>query len=307
MRKPVIETIGLTKELQGRLVVDDLNLTVFEGDVYGFLGPNGAGKSTTIRMLTGLVRPTKGTVRILGNDLRTNRVSALTNIGALVETPSFYKYLSARENLQIFCRLSGNRDDRCIDEVLDIVGLLERANDKVKNFSHGMIQKLGIAQALLSKPKVIILDEPTSGLDPQGMYDIRRLIMRLSTEQKVTVFLSSHLLHEVEQVCTRVGIINHGKLKAEVEIHNLPSSLEGQTEFWVDDAAKASAVLSSQGWARVVERGPGFVVTQIPCGYTSEANKALIAAGVNVTAIIPRSPSLEDVFLRLTTEAEGAN
>lgn len=214
----VLETIGLSKNFRSRRAVDILSLQVREGDVYGFLGPNGAGKSTTIRMLTGLVRPNSGTARLLGHDVCTEHVQAAQNIGALVEMPAFYKYMSARENLKILSRLSGSCDIKRIDQVLDTVGLLDRANDKIKTFSHGMVQRLGIAQALLPNPKLVILDEPTSGLDPQGMKDVRELILRLAKEEKMTVFLSSHLLHEVEQVCTRVGIINRGKLIAEGDV-----------------------------------------------------------------------------------------
>lgn len=300
MPEVVLETIGLTKDFRGRRAVDDLNLRVFEGDVYGFLGPNGAGKSTTIRMLTGLVQPNHGKVRLLSKDVSTDRTSALRHVGALIETPSFYKYLSARENLRIFGRLSNCIDNRQIDEVLDIVGLLDRADDKVKTFSHGMLQRLGIAQALLPKPRLVILDEPTSGLDPQGMRDVRELIKRLSRDHKVTIFLSSHLLYEVEQICTKVGIINRGKLRAEGEVRELLGGDAGRVELRVDNTAKALSVLDSLEWVKVTETSGDRVSLRLPCDRIGAMNKCLVSAGVDVLAIIPQSSSLEDIFLRLT-------
>jgi len=300
MPEVVLETIGLTKDFHGRRAVDNLNLRVFEGDVYGFLGPNGAGKSTTIRMLTGLVRPNRGSVRLLSKDISTDRTSALRGVGALVETPGFYKYLSARENLRILSRLSDGADSRQIDEVLDIVGLLDRADDKVRTFSHGMLQRLGIAQALLPKPRLVILDEPTSGLDPQGMRDVRELIKRLARDHKVTIFLSSHLLYEVEQICTKVGIINRGKLRAEGEVRELLGGDAGRVELRVDNTAKALSVLDSLDWVKVTETSGDRVSLRLPYDRIGAMNKCLVSAGVDVQAIIPQSSCLEDIFLRLT-------
>ena len=309
MPEVVLETIGLTKDFRGRRAVDDLSLQVFEGDVYGFLGPNGAGKSTTIRMLTGLVRPNRGTARLLSHSVRTERVRALQSVGALVESPTFYKYMSARENLRIFSRLSGGCDGRRIDQALDIVGLLDRANDKVKTFSHGMLQRLGIAQAILPDPKLVILDEPTSGLDPQGMRDVRELILRLAGEEKVTVFLSSHLLHEVEQVCTRVGIINRGRLIAEGDVAQLLRREVEIVEFVVDKVDRASEVLDSLSWVKVLPspQGGGSVAVCMPAERISEANRAVVLADIEVSAVIPKARTLEDIFLELTREAGHAD
>jgi len=309
MPEVVLETIGLTKDFRKRRAVDGLSLRVFEGDIYGFLGPNGAGKSTTIRMLTGLVRPNSGTARLLSHDVRKERVRALRSVGALVESPTFYKYMSARENLRIFSRLSGGCEARRIDQVLDIVGLLDRANDKVKTFSHGMLQRLGIAQAILPDPKLVILDEPTSGLDPQGMRDVRELILRLAGEGKVTVFLSSHLLHEVEQVCTRVGIINRGRLIAEGNVGELLRHEVEIVELVVDKVDRASEVLDGLSWVKVLPSPArrGSIAVCIPAERISEANRALVMADVKVSAVIPKAGTLEDLFLELTREVGHAD
>jgi len=307
MSELVLETIGLTKDFRRRRAVDSLSLRVYEGDVYGFLGPNGAGKSTTIRMLTGLVRPKSGTARLLGWDVRTQRVQSLAKVGALVEMPSFYKYLSARDNLRIFSRLSGGCPEKRIDQILDTVGLLDRANDKTKTYSHGMLQRLGIAQALLPNPRLVILDEPTSGLDPQGMKDVRELILRLAKDEKITVFLSSHLLHEIEQVCNRVGVINRGKLIAEGDVRELVRHEVDLMEFRVSDAGMAEEVLTGLDWVQIMSVDDNRMVISTPSDRICEANKALVLAGVDVSAMIPKTMNLEDLFLKLITEEEGAD
>jgi ABC-type multidrug transport system ATPase subunit len=307
MPEAVLETIKLAKSYRGRRAVRDLSLRVYEGDVYGFLGPNGAGKSTTIRMLTGLVRPNHGTARLLGHDVRTRRLDAVRNVGAIVEMPAFYKYLSGRENLRIFSSLSGRCDNRRIDEVLDTVGLLDRARDKVRTYSHGMMQRLGIAQALLPNPKLVILDEPTSGLDPQGMKDVRELILRLSREQKITVFLSSHLLHEIEQVCNRVGVINRGELIAEGSVADLLHREAEVVEFAVDDSQRAAEILGRVSSLKVVNAEDGRVSVRGPESSIPEANRALVGEGIAVSAIIPKTMTLEELFLKLVKEGASAD
>ncbi len=298
MTETVLETIGLAKDFGRRRVVDNLNLTVMAGDIYGFLGPNGAGKSTTIRMITGLVRPSSGGVRLMNFDIRTNRERAMSRVGALVESASFYKFLGARENLRIFARLSGGCDSRRIDEVLDTVGLLDRANDKVGTFSQGMRQRLGIAQALLPNPALVILDEPTNGLDPQGMRDVRELILRLAADEHITILISSHLLHEVEQICTRVGIINRGKLISEGPVDALLRRESDVVEFSVSDAGAAEGVFRSLG-LDVVQASTAQVCACVPCERVAEVNRALVGTGIDVSAIVPKSLSLEDLFLEL--------
>ena len=212
MKQLVLETEELTKKYRRRPVVDRLSLTVERGDIFGFLGQNGAGKSTTIRMALGLVRPTSGQVRVLGYDMSRQPLGALKRVGAIIEAPAFYENFSGRQNLRMLAAMSGGAERQRIESVLEIVGLRERAHDRVRVYSHGMRQRLGIAQALLPDPELIILDEPTDGLDPQGLREIRKLMLRLRDEFDLTVILSSHLLHEVEQICNRVAIIDGGRL-----------------------------------------------------------------------------------------------
>jgi len=210
--QPIISVKGLTKQFHNLTAVNQLSFTVNNGDVYGFLGQNGAGKSTTLRMLLTLIEPTEGSIEIAGMDLLKHRKEVLKNIGAVIEKPDVYKYLSAYENVQLFAKLSGVKlSGQQILQQLAMVGLEDRANDKVKTFSQGMKQRVGIAIALVHNPQIVILDEPTNGLDPQGIADIRNMILHLSRELKKTVVVSSHLLSEIEQVATRVLIIDKGK------------------------------------------------------------------------------------------------
>lgn len=211
--EPAIECLKLTKKYESFLAVDNLDLVVEKGQIHGFLGPNGAGKTTTIRMITGLIHPTSGTVRICGVDIQKYFYEAVKKIGVMLESPGFYPYLSAFQNLKILAEYSELTDfSKRIDEVLKIVGLSERTKDKVSTYSRGMLQRLGIAQALLSDPEILILDEPTNGLDPAGIFEIRALITQLSIYENKTIFLSSHLLREVESICNKVVIINNGKI-----------------------------------------------------------------------------------------------
>lgn len=225
----LLETHNLTKSFGGRKIIDNLNLQVMKGDIYGFLGRNGQGKTTTIRLITGLIFPDSGDVIIDGHNLQNNFKKAISNIGAIVESPAFYGYLSGYDNLRLMSNLvPGIKMDR-IDEVLEIVRLSHRAKDKVKTYSLGMKQRLGIANALLSNPKLIILDEPTNGLDPQGMKEIKEMIVQLASEKNITFLISSHLLHDVEQICNRVGIIHNGKLVREASMVELTQKAPGKS------------------------------------------------------------------------------
>lgn len=226
----LLETHNLTKSIDGRKIIDNLNLKVMKGDVYGFIGRNGQGKTTTIRLMTGLIFPDSGDVMVNGHNLRTDFKQAISQIGAIVESPSFYGYLSGYDNLSMMANLiPGLKKQNAIDEVLEIVGLTERARDKVRTYSLGMKQRLGIANALLGNPKLIILDEPTNGLDPQGMREIKEMISQLASERNITFFISSHLLNEVEQICNRVGIIDNGKLLAQGSIKELARDAQGKS------------------------------------------------------------------------------
>jgi ABC-2 type transport system ATP-binding protein len=294
----VLRTIDLTKRYQDRLAVDRLNLEVRQGDVFGFLGPNGAGKSTTIRMILHLVFPTEGDVELFGTSLKRARHQALEKVGAMVEKPAFYGHLSARRNLEILGGLQKPATRRRVLESLERVGLADRAGDAVRTFSHGMNQRLGLALILLREPQLVILDEPTTGLDPQGMKEVRELILELSRERGVTVFLSSHLLYEVELIATQMAVIHRGRLRAAGSVRELllhgPSSVLIRT----DRPEEALRFLGAQpAYASATAEGDAVAVTMALEGIP-ELNRRLVAAGFAVQALVPRR-SLETYFLDL--------
>lgn len=294
----LVETSGLTKRYGSKiLAVDDLDLTVNRGEVYGFLGPNGAGKTTTLRMLLGLIKPSSGKARVLGESPGTP--ASLARVGALVESPAFYPYLSGRDNLKVVARYSGADNSR-IGEVLEQVELSERAKDKYKKYSLGMKQRLGVAAALLKDPELLILDEPTNGLDPQGMADMRRLIRDLGQGER-TVLLSSHLLGEVEQICDRVGVIQKGALVAEGTV----AELRGQAGLFVraEPVEEAARIAEKLAGVEKVEQTDGLLRLTIEPEKAAEINGKLVEAGLQVSELRPAEQSLEDVFLQLTGES----
>jgi len=301
----IIEVSGLTKKFKNLIAVDNLQLNVFKGDVFGFLGPNGAGKSTTIRMLLSLIRPTSGEIKIFGNNLASHRLKILKNIGAIVEKPDFYLYLSAYKNLEILGKISGaDVSKQSIMKKLELVGLADRANSKVKTFSHGMKQRLGLAQALLHNPELIILDEPTTGLDPQGIKEIRELIIFLSKEKGKTIFLSSHILKEVELIASRMIIINKGKTLIEGKVNELLNS--DQTEILVETANSdlAFSLIEKSNWqSKFKNRNENNLVFNMSKNLVPELNKFFVENNVDVLSIVPVH-SLEDFFFKIT---EGAN
>lgn len=300
----IIEMKNLSKDFKEVKAVDNLNLNVYRGDVFGFLGPNGAGKSTTIRMMLSLIRPTEGTIKIFNKSISNHRTEILTNTGAIVEKPDFYKNLSAFKNLEILGRISGKDISKTrIMEILEIVGLEKRAKSKVKTYSHGMKQRLGIAQALLHDPELIILDEPTTGLDPQGMKEIRDLILMLIKEQKKTIFLSSHILHEVELVANRMIIINKGKTMVEGYVQDLLKTSKLKVTFEVDDEIKCIELLKDTLWVEKLNASlKGKLIFSLESEEIYLLNKLFVELDVRVNAIIP-TRSLEDYFLKITGEA----
>ena len=296
----ILQTTGLTKQFGKRVAVRDLNLAVHRGDIYGFLGPNGAGKSTTIRMVLSLIAPTAGSVRLFGRDVRADR-SVLARVGGLVERPDFYLFLSAMKNMEIVSALYGAVDRARIREVLDIVGLADRAHDRVKSYSHGMKQRLGIAQALISDPELLILDEPTNGLDPQGMKEVRELIRRLNRDHGMTIFLSSHLLHEIEQVATRMCILHRGALIVQGTVREQLSRERITVRIHATPVVQAVAVLRAiAGVEDIVELEDGLSCV-IPEAELARCNTALVGGGVAVSSFAPRR-SLEDYFLGITEQ-----
>ena len=300
----VLRTKNLTKHFKQRTAVDALSLDVRRGEIYGFLGPNGAGKTTTIRMVLGLITPTSGSVEILGQDASVQRATVLPHVGALIEQPALYHYLSGRRNLRVFADILGGVSNTRIDEILALVELKERQRDKVQTYSLGMKQRLGIAVALLHDPDLLILDEPTNGLDPAGIAEMRDFLHRLSAAGK-TVFISSHLLSEVQQICSRVAIINFGKLITETTIADL-TSRDGTFMVKVEHAAEALTLIQSQPWgtgAYLDDRGR--VISPAPDHTGRNLSVFLYQHGFVPEEVNQVELDLEQVFLRLTGNHSG--
>lgn len=294
-----VQTEGLTKRFGATAAVDRLTMRVGRGDIYGFLGPNGAGKSTTLRMLLGLVRPTSGVIKFPVRASSWEYLRARARVGAIVETPAFYENFSGRRNLQLLASLSGGVQLKRVEEVLEMVDLRDRAQDPVRVYSYGMRQRLGIAQALLPTPEIIILDEPSNGLDPQGIQETRQLIRRFRDEFRLTVLLSSHLLTEVEQLCNRVGIIHEGRLLYEGE----PSALVAPTSQFkvrVDNLSAATELLTREPGVIVSQNGASFLRIAADAERIPALNALLVAHGIKVYELTPAQESLEEAFLRLT-------
>ena len=296
--QPALRALALSKAYGKRLAVDHLDLQVDRGELFGFLGPNGAGKTTTIRMALGLVAPTNGSIEILGLEVRHNRSKVLPRVGALVESPALYGYMSGRNNLRAFADLLGGVKEKRIDEVLDIVSLTGRDKDKVKTYSMGMKQRLGLAIALLNDPDLLILDEPANGLDPAGIVEMRDLLRGLAAEGK-TVFISSHVLSEVQQICNRVAIINHGKLIRVAPVHELIDS-PGEFAIKVDAPDALVVALKLQPWGQEARVEEGVVITRAPEGRGRNLIAFLVQNGHNPDSVAERQRDLEDIFLSLT-------
>lgn len=298
---PVIEVKHLFRHFGDIKAVDDLSFTVFPGQVYGFLGQNGAGKSTTIRMLLTLIQQGSGSIEIFGMDLKKHRQEILRQTGAMIERPDLYKYLTAKDNLRIFATLSGIKITPAqINQQLERVGLADRADSKVKTFSQGMKQRLGIAVALVHDPQLVILDEPTNGLDPQGIADMRKLILHLRRDLGKTVFVSSHLLNEMELIADSVLIINKGKKVAEGNKDELLNPAKTMVELITDNATNAFALLKKSAWAENLVRQENDIITlELDRSGVPELNRSLVEMGINVKSLRPKH-SLEDYFLSLT-------
>ncbi len=292
----LVEVTGLTKRYGDTLAVDGVDLTVLPGEVYGFLGPNGAGKTTTLRILTGLIAPTSGDVRVLGG--APGQADVLGRTGSMIESPAFYPYLSGLDNLRLLAEYA-EVPRRKVDEVLDLVDLADRAKDRFSAYSLGMKQRLGVAAALLKDPELVILDEPTNGLDPAGMRDMRRLIRELGSGGR-TVLLSSHLLGEVQQICDRVGIINSGRMVAE---HNV-EELRGEQELVVRAAPREQAMSVLTSFGPVLQYDDTLRV-QVDPERAAEVNRVLVEAGIAVSELRSSERALEDIFFELTSEEKA--
>lgn len=305
---PILEVCDLKKTIKGKPIIKGVSFDVQRGEVFGFLGPNGSGKTTTIRMLVSLIRPTAGHIYIDGKNLLTNHKDALSQIGCIVENPELYPYLSGYENLNLFAGMLKDVDDSRIKEVVEIVGLGQRIHDRVKTYSLGMRQRLGIAQALLGRPKLLILDEPTNGLDPQGIKEMRVFIRNLA-KNGISVFVSSHLLSEIQLLCDRVAIIRSGEVIAVGNVEQLLLSAGGYTEWYTNNNECTLTFLKSQESVQIIEREvdeahqdiPGERICTIHASVlTPNLISSLTDQGVQIYAVQYKNPTLEDLFLRLT-------
>jgi bacitracin transport system ATP-binding protein len=296
----VIRTQGLTKRYGSHTPVDHVNLTVRQGEIYGFLGRNGAGKTTTIRMLTGLVKPTSGHIEIFGDSLFANPKRVLRRIGSMIEVPGFYENLTAPENLQINARIMGIHKKDAIAEALEITGLLHETKKVVGNYSLGMKQRLGIARALLHYPELLILDEPTNGLDPIGIKEMRRLILHLAQERDITIFISSHILSEMEQLADRIGIIHGGKLLEELTMDELRSMNRKYLELQVSDDNRAVLLLEELfGITDYEVQDGGMIRVYSHLDRISEINRNLVHHGIDVMKLALSEDKLEEYFAKL--------
>ncbi len=303
MANEVLRTEGLWKQYGAVTAVADMNLRVYEQEVFSFLGPNGAGKSTTVGMILGLVRPTRGKALVFGSDMAEHPWPVLKRIGAVVETPAFYPYLSGRDNLEQLAITLGDIPAGRVDEMLELVGLRERGGDPYKTYSLGMKQRLGIASTLLRDPDLIILDEPTNGLDPAGTREVRELIPRLAREGRA-VFLCSHLLHEVQAVSDRVAIVKKGRMVAQGTV----KELLGRGEYLRLQSADAKALekaLAAVPWVTKTESVDGYIRASAPVARAAELNGLLASQGILLSELAPWETELESVFLDLTGEEIG--
>lgn len=309
----VLDIKGLNKNYGSRKILQDIDMQCFAGEVFGFLGPNGAGKTTTIKIVAGLLDKDGGEVHICGKDLKTDFEDALRNIGAIVENPELYKYLSGMDNLKQFARMRDINDIQKINDVVKFVGMSNRINEKVKTYSLGMRQRLGVAQALLHDPKLLILDEPTNGLDPEGIHDLRNILKSLAHDKGICVVVSSHIMGEMEQLCDRVGIIAYGRMVGTYTVDELINQSTGNFstyEISVDDAQKAAQLCGLDDKHYTVDAEKNILV----CSLQSENDKQMIAdinrkictGGVELYTVTRSDQrSLEDVFISLTHKQKG--
>jgi ABC-type multidrug transport system ATPase subunit len=298
----ILSVTKLSKKFKDLIAVDDLSFTVNEGDVYGFLGQNGAGKSTTIRMLLSLIKPSSGEINIFGKNLFTHRSEILRETGAVIEKPDLYKYLSAYQNLSIFAKMSGLKVTRqLLMQQLEMVGLAERADSKVKTFSQGMKQRLGIAVALVHNPRLIVLDEPTNGLDPQGIADMRNLILKLSKEMGKTIVVSSHLLSEIEIIANRILIINKGRKVVEGNAAELLDPAKTIVQIDTLNNSEAKNKLMQSKWSSFIQPSADTIKMRMNKNEIPELTTDMTGMNIGILSIQPRH-SLEDYFLSLTTQ-----
>ncbi len=295
----VLTLTEVSKAYKKKKVVDRVNLNVSKGDIIGFLGPNGAGKTTIIRMILGLVHPDQGRITIDNYDINKDFRKAISKVGGIVEMPNFYLQLSGYQNLKLIANMHPQVNHKRIEAVLDVVGLTSNANNKVGTYSLGMRQRLGIARALINRPQIVFLDEPMNGLDPKGMQDIKTIIRQLNQSDGITFFITSHLLHEIEQLCNKVSILVKGKVVAEGPVKEL---LSNELEFIEVHTTSLGTleILKQIDFVKSFKTLRGKFLVEIKKGYAGELNRRLLEAGISVNYLIPQNPSLEEYFMALT-------
>jgi ABC-2 type transport system ATP-binding protein len=298
----VLEVNNVSKSLSKRPIVKNISLQVNEGEIFGFLGPNGAGKTTTIKMMVGLIKPNSGSVKIMGKDIQTHREEALKNVGAVVENPELYLYMSGLENLRQLARINKSITQKDIDEVVSLVGLTDRIKDKVKRYSLGMKQRLGLAQALLSQPKILILDEPTNGLDPSGIVEFRNLLKKLSKERNLAVFVSSHMLSEVQLLCDRVAFINNGEIKSVEAVNASASNQQAPSQTVIlstPEKERCAPILANLAYIHNTKLENELYVISIDRGLTPQLVFELSKNGIPVEEIYIKKQVLEDRYMEI--------
>ncbi|MDR4986960.1 ABC transporter ATP-binding protein [Bacillus cereus] len=302
----ILSVRDLKKVIGKKTLVENISFDVKQGEVFGFLGPNGAGKTTTIRMLVGLIKATEGTVSIGGYSIKENFREAMRQIGSIVENPELYAYLTGWENLKQFARMLGNISDERIVEISKMVHLDERIHDKVKTYSLGMKQRLGIAQALLGNPKLLILDEPTNGLDPAGIRELREFIHKLVEEENMSVFISSHLLSEVQMICDRVAIIHKGKMITVAKVEELIKTASDRVEWIVTPISKAKDMLEDAEEVKEVSIEGERLLCRMDVASINVWNKHFVENGIDVHSVKELVFTLEDLFIELTRGEQHA-
>ena len=296
----VLEIKEVHKRLGTRNIIKGINLTVSEGEIFGFLGPNGAGKTTTIRMIVGLITPNKGSITILGEDVQRNKEKALKEVGAVVENPELYTYLTGKENLKQLARIYNNISDKNIAEVVELVGLTDRINDKVKKYSLGMKQRLGLAGALLSNPKLLILDEPTNGLDPNGIIEFRELVKKIAKERNTSVFISSHILSEIEQMCDTVAFIDKGIIKSIESINGNSSQTEFETAVLsTPELDKSRELLNNFDFINDINIHDDVIILQIKKGSIPQLIVELTKNNIPIEELYKKKQDLEERYMQL--------
>lgn len=296
----VLEVKGLKKRLGKREIIKGINFSVKDGEIFGFLGPNGAGKTTTIRMLVGLIAPNEGEIKICGKDVQKEKEEALKNVGAVVENPELYKYLSGRENLMQIARIRKVSKEE-VEELIELVGLKDRIDDKVKKYSLGMKQRLGLAAALIGEPKLLILDEPTNGLDPSGIIDFREVVKKAAKEKGMAVFISSHILSEVQNLCDRVAFTNGGVIKSVEDIHDntMDTELDSLTLIVSSNEEEAVKILKNIDLVKSASVIDEEIHLIIKSGKTSELLKILLKKNIRVEEIFKNRKGLEQRYMEL--------